>query len=158
MDVVILSFAIILLLLGLAGCFLPLLPGPPISFGALLLLNFTSYASFSTNFLLLMALIAIIVSVIDYFVPLWTTKKFGGSRWGIWGAAAGIVAGIFFFPPIGLIIGPLAGAVVGEIIGGRNMKDALKAGLGSFAGFLLGIGLKLTASGTMTFYFIRALF
>jgi uncharacterized protein len=158
MDIVILSFAIILLLLGLAGCFLPLLPGPPISFGALLLLNFTSHSDFSTNFLLLMAFIAIIVSVIDYFVPLWTTKKFGGSRYGVWGAAAGIIAGIFFFPPIGLIIGPLAGAIAGEIIAGRNMKDALKAGLGSFAGFLLGIGLKLAASGAMTFYFIRALF
>lgn len=157
MDIVLLSAAIILLLTGLAGCLLPVLPGPPLSFIALLILHFTPWADFSARLLILMAILATAVTLADYIFPVWTTKKFGGSRYGMWGAGIGIFAGIFFFPPVGIIIGPLAGAIAGELIYGRSGRDAVVAGLGSFAGFLLGVGLKLAASLIMTVYFVKAL-
>lgn len=150
-----LSVAVILLLTGIAGCLLPVLPGPPVSFLALLMLHFTKWADFSGRFLILMASVAVVVTIVDYVVPVWTTKKFGGSKYGMWGAGIGIFAGIFFFPPLGFIIGPLAGAIAGELIHGRTGSQAVVAGLGSFAGFLLGVGLKLAASLTMTVYFVR---
>lgn len=158
MDIVFLIFALILLFAGLAGCFLPVLPGPPVSFLALLLVHYTDYADFSVQFLWLMALMAVAVTIIDFLVPVWGTGRFGGSKYGMWGAAIGMVVGIFFFPPLGLLLGPLAGAVIGELLSGRNGRQAVVAGLGSFAGFLLGVGLKLAASVTITIYFIREVF
>jgi uncharacterized protein len=155
MDIILLSIALLLLLVGLAGCFLPVVPGPPVSFMALLLVNFTRYAAFSTEFILLTAFIAMAVTVLDFVVPVWTTKKFGGSKYGMWGAGIGIFAGVLFFPPLGLVLGPLAGAIIGEFLSGSSGKKALIAGLGSFAGFLLGIGLKLSVSLTITIYFLR---
>ena len=154
MDIILLILAIILLLAGIAGCFLPILPGPPISFAALLLVNFTDYADFSTRFIVIMAIIALAVTILDFIVPIWTTKKFGGSKYGTWGAAIGLFLGIFFFPPVGLIIGPLIGAIIGELINGSSNRNAIVAGLGSFAGFLLGIGLKLAVSLAITVYFM----
>lgn len=158
MDVALLSISVILILTGLAGCFLPVVPGPPLSFLGLLMVHFTAYASFTVEFLLLMAFIALSVTIIDFLVPVWATRKFGGSKYGMWGAGIGIFAGIFFLPPIGLIAGPLAGAILGELIKGSGGRNAIVAGLGSFAGFLMGVGLKLAASLTMTIYFVKALF
>jgi uncharacterized protein YqgC (DUF456 family) len=89
-------------------------------------------------------------------VPVWGTKKFGGSKYGTRGAAIGIIVGIFL-GPVGIIIGPLLGAFVGEMIFRDDFNYALKAGFGSLIGFLAGVGLKLAASLIMTFYFVRAL-
>jgi uncharacterized protein len=157
MDILLLSLSILFLLAGLAGCLLPVIPGPPLSFLALVLVNFSAYADFTVNFLLIMGSIAVAVTVIDLVVPVWATKRFGGSRYGMWGAGIGIFAGVFFLPPVGLIIGPLAGAVAGELIKGTPGRKALIAGLGSFAGFLMGTGIKLAASVAMTVYFVQAL-
>ena len=146
------------MLVGLVGCILPILPGPPISFVGLLLLQFSRFADYSLNFMLLMGFIALIVSVVDYVVPVWGTKKMGGSKAGIWGAAIGMFFGIFFFPPIGLIVGPLVGAILAESIKGEDFQKSFRAGMGSLLGFILGIGIKLIASGVMTYYFAKALF
>lgn len=158
MDILLIAISVLLLLLGMAGCLLPVIPGPPISYLALLIISFTRFAHFSTDFLVIMAIIAAFVTVIDFFMPVWTTKKFGGSVYGMWGAGIGIFAGIFFLPPLGLIIGPLAGAIIGELIKGSDAGKAIIAGLGSFAGFLLGVGLKLIVSVTITIYFVREVF
>jgi len=148
---------IVLILAGIAGCILPVIPGPPLSWAGLLLLHWTRFAQFSAAFLLVMACLAIAVTVLDYIIPVWGTKKFGGSKAGMWGATIGIFAGIFFFPPVGIIVGPFIGAVLGEIIAGKESGPALKAGLGSFIGFLLSTGLKLGVSLTMAYYFFREL-
>lgn len=148
---------IVFTLTGIAGCILPVIPGPPLSWAGLLLLHWTRFAQFSATFLLVMACLAIAVTVLDYVIPVWGTKKFGGSKAGMWGATIGIFAGIFFFPPVGIIIGPFIGAVLGEIIAGKESGSALKAGLGSFVGFLLSTGLKLGVSLTMAYYFFRDL-
>jgi len=157
-DYILLILGIILMLVGLVGCVIPILPGPPISFIGLLLLQFSRFADYSLNFMLLMGAIALLVSAADYVVPVWGTKKMGGSKAGIWGAAIGLFLGIFFFPPVGLIVGPLVGAVLAELIQGEDFQKSFRAGMGSLMGFILGIGIKLIASGVMTYYFVKALF
>lgn len=148
----------ILIILGIAGCVLPVLPGPPISYVGLLLLHFTDKYQFTNEFLLIWALVTIAVTLLDYYIPIWGAKKFGASKPGIWGSVIGMILGLLFFPPWGIILGPFAGAVVGELIVGKKSGEALKAGFGSFVGFLGGTLLKLIASGMMAWYFFRELF
>lgn len=155
MDYVLLILGLVLLIVGLLGCILPIIPGPPLSYGGIILLHLTKFGDFTTNFLVLFAILAVVVTVLDYFVPIWGTRKFGGTKYGSWGATIGVILGLFFFPPIGLIIMPFLGAVVGESIKGSDFEASLKAGLGSFFGFLLGTGLKLITSLIMTFYFFK---
>jgi len=157
-DYLLLVLAILLMIIGLIGCVLPVLPGPPISFIGLLVLQFTRFASFTLNFLLIMGVIALIVTLLDYIVPIWGTKKLGGSKAGIWGATIGMIIGIFFFPPLGIILGPLIGAIAAEMLRGGEFNKSFRAGMGSLFGFMLGVGLKLIASFVMTFYFFKALF
>ena len=156
-DYVLLIVGIIIMILGIIGCLVPVLPGPPLSFVGLLLLHFTKFGHFTTPTLLIFAGIAVAVSLLDYLVPVWGTKKFGGSKYGTRGATVGLIIGLFL-GPLGIIIGPLLGAFVGEMIFKDDVNYALKAGFGSLLGFLTGVGLKLTASFIMTFYFVRALF
>lgn len=156
MDIVLLLLSVILLLAGIAGCFLPFIPGPPLSFLALLIIHFTRYAGFTGGFLALMAVIAVAATVVDLLLPVWAAGKSGGSKYGVWGAAIGLLAGILTFNPAGIIIGPVAGAIAGEFLHGRKAREAVIAGLAAFAGFLAGTGIKLAASLVMTIYFIRA--
>lgn len=147
----------IIMVAGILGCLLPVLPGPPLSFIGLLILHFSRFADFSSTFLITWGCVTILVTVLDYIVPIWGTKKFGGSKSGMWGAGIGLVAGIFLLPPIGIIVGPFAGAVIGEALTGKNSSKALRAGLGSFLGFLAGVGIKLAASIVMTYYYVKEL-
>ncbi len=158
LDWFLLILSIIFMLIGLIGCILPVIPGPPLSYIGLLVLHFTRFAEFGVTFLVLMACVAIIVTILDYIVPLWGTKRFGGSKAGIWGATIGLLIGIFVLPPIGIIIGPLVGAIIAESLKGKDFNKSLKAGFGSLVGFALGIGLKLATSGVMTWYFFQELF
>lgn len=158
MDYFLLAIAIILIIAGLLGCVLPIIPGPPLSFLGILVLHFTDFASYSTQFLLIAASIAIFVTVLDYLVPIWGTKRFGGTKAGMWGATIGMIVGMIFLGPLGLIFGPLVGAIVGESIKGANNKDAFRSGIGAFVGFLLGVGLKLAASIYITYHFIKGIF
>jgi uncharacterized protein len=101
--------------------------------------------------------VALAVTILDYIVPIWGTRKFGGSKYGVRGATVGLVIGLFL-GPAGIIFGPFAGAFVGELIFKDDVKYALKAGIGSLLGFLMGVGFKLAASFVITFYFIRGFF
>lgn len=157
MDYVLIILGIILLISGILGCVLPVIPGPPLNYLALLLLHFTERYHFSENFLIIWAVVTVVVYGIDYVIPVWGTKKFGGSKRGVWGSMIGLVVGLFFFPPLGIIIGPFAGAVIGELTAGKDSGAALKSGFGSFVGFLLGTLLKLIASGMMTWHFFKEL-
>ena len=158
MDILLIVLGIILMIGGILGSILPFLPGPPLSYAGLLLLHFTSAHQFSKRFLIIWAIITLITYLIDYLIPIWGTKRFGGSKQGIWGSVIGLVAGIFFFPPFGIIAGPFAGAFIGELIAGKNTSSALKAGFGSFVGFLAGTIIQLIAAGMMAWYFAKELF
>ncbi|NQU85034.1 MAG: DUF456 domain-containing protein [Mariniphaga sp.] len=157
MDYLLISIGAIFMILGFVGGIVPILPGPPLSYVGLLLLHFTERYQFSSRFLIIWAAITVIVYAVDYIVPAWGAKKFGGSKRGIWGSIIGLFLGLLFFPPIGIIIGPFIGAVVGELTGGKDSATAIKAGFGSFFGFLVGTLLKLITSGFMAWYFISEL-
>ncbi len=157
MDVLLLIPGFILILIGLIGCIIPIIPGPPISYAGLLMMHLTKAVHYEQKFLLLWAGLVIGVTILDYFTPIWGTKKFGGTKRGTWGATLGLLIGLVFFPPIGIIIGPFAGAVIGELTHSEDMKKALRSGMGSLLGFLLGTGLKFAVSGFITYYFFRDL-
>ena len=155
-DIILVILGCLLLVVGLVGCVLPVIPGPPLSYVALLLLQATRFGGFSVQFLLITAGITVVVTVIDYLLPMWGTKKWGGSRAGVVGSLIGLLVGLLFLP-VGIIVGPFAGAVVGEMLSGRDTNAALRSGVGSFIGFLLGTGMKLAVGIAFTFYFIREL-
>jgi uncharacterized protein YqgC (DUF456 family) len=149
-------FGFILLLAGLVGSFLPVLPGPPISFVGLLLIHFFGGAALSLTLLYIYAFSAVILLILDYYLPVWTTKKFGGSKAGQWGATIGVLLGLFA-GPWGIVMGPLLGAYVGELIAGRNNQDAWNSAKGAFLGFLLGTGFKIMLVGAMIWSALQAL-
>lgn len=149
--------SIILMLLGLLGCILPALPGPPVSYIGFLLLHFTDKVQFSTTQILVLLLLVVIAQIIDYFIPILGSKYSGGTKWGSWGAFIGSIVGLLFLP-WGLILGPFFGAVVGELIGDADMKSALRSGTGALLGFLFGTILKLTLCMYFIFLFMRSVF
>jgi hypothetical protein len=153
-DYILLILGIFFMVAGIIGCLVPVLPGPPLSFLGLLFLHFTRFGHFSNPTLIILGVLAVVVTILDYIVPVWGTKRFGGSKYGTRGALIGLITG-FFLGPLGIIIGPLIGAFIGEMIFKDDMNYALKAGFGSLIGFLMGIGLKLAASAIMTFYFVK---
>lgn len=153
MDIVLIILAGILMFVGIVGCFLPVLPGPPISYAGLLLMQFQSEVPFSTRFMVIWLLITIAVTALDYIIPAYGTKRYGGSRLGIAGTFIGLIIGLFFMP-VGIVVGPLLGALLGEYIAGKESKEAMRAAWGSFVGFLVGTLVKLVASIIMTFYYI----
>ena len=155
MDVLWLVLGIILMLAGLAGSILPFLPGPPLCFLALLIQQLQSSPPYTTKFLLIWAGITLVVTGLDYVIPLFGTKRFGGTKYGMWGCTIGLIAGLWL-GPVGLIAGPFVGAFVGELIGNAKSDHALRAAAGSFVGFLTGTLLKLVACLVMGWYFIRA--
>ncbi len=161
MDITLAVLGAALVLVGFIGSVLPIIPGPPISWAGLLILKWTDYVddhgAAYENALWILLFFVILVTILDYVVPIMGTKKFGGSKRGVWGATIGVVVGLFF-GPLGIIIGPFLGAYIGEITTGKKDREALRAAWGSFMGFLLGVGLKLMVCGTILFFFIRYLF
>jgi uncharacterized protein len=155
-DYILLISGIILMILGIIGCLVPVLPGPPLSFLGLILLHLSRFGHFETSTLITLGAIAVVVTIMDYIVPVWGTKRFGGSKYGTKGATVGLIIGLFL-GPMGIIIGPLLGAFVGEMIFKDDFRYAARAGFGSLLGFLTGIGLKLAASFVITFYFVKEL-
>jgi len=159
MEIVLVILAFVLLLAGILGAVLPVLPGPPLSYIGLLLLQWSGYGAFSLSFLLIWAGITAAVTVMDNILPPLLTKKFGGSRLASVGSFLGLLVGIFLFPPWGMIVGPFLGAFMGELIQNRaNGARALVVALGAFLAFIVGAGAKLIVSGLMIYYAVKALF
>lgn len=152
-------FGLILALAGFVGCILPIVPGPPLGFIALLLLSVSkNWEPFSATFLAIFGGVTVLVTILDYLIPAAGAKKYGASKFGIWGSLIGLLVGFFVFPPFGMFVGGFVGAVAGELLAGREGGKALRAGLGAFVGNLVGMGLKLGLSGVMLFFYIKEMF
>ncbi len=152
-PILIIITAIIISLVGVIGCVLPVLPGPLISFGAMLLVKFATEIPVSNQLLLIFGIITLVITVTDTVLPIYMPKKFGSSGTGIFGATLGLIIGLFF-PPAGFIIGPFIGALLGEFLKTRDTSSALVAGIGTFIGFMLGTILKLGLSVVITGWLI----
>ena len=151
--------AVLLGIVGLVGCLLPVIPGPPVSWAGMLLLYFWGKEPYTTKFLLVWLVVTIVVTVVDYVVPSYFTRVTGGSKAAGRGSLVGLFVGMIFFPPWGMIGGAFLGALLAEIlINGKELQTSLKPALGSFAGFIFGTFIKLAASGMMLFHIIRAAF
>jgi len=149
----------VLIVVGIAGSILPVLPGPPLGFAGLLLLAAVKQFSppLTPTLITIMGIATLVVSALDYVIPFFGVRKYGASKWGVWGSVVGMVIGLFY-PPFGMIIGAFVGAVLAEWLVKRKGEDALRAGWGAFIGTLTGIVLKLVLSGIMVYYFVRVLF
>ena len=146
MDIFIICLVVFILLLGIIGCFVPIIPGPPISYAALLVFHFFSSYNIDENTLWIWALIVIAVTVFDLWIQIYGVKKFGGTKKAVNGSIIGLIIGIFLFPPFGIIIGPFLGAFIGAKMDNPDVHKALKIALGAFAGFILGTLVKLSVS------------
>lgn len=155
MDIALLVFGLLFTLLGILGSFLPVLPGPPVSWVGLLLLYMTQAVPDDWWVLGITAAVALIVFGLDYVIPAMGTKKFGGTKAGMIGATLGLIIGILAPIPGGIIIGPFLGAFIGELSNKADNKTALKAAFGSFLGFLTGTFMKLIVSLIFLGIFIK---
>ncbi|MBP3552313.1 MAG: DUF456 domain-containing protein [Bacteroidaceae bacterium] len=157
MDILLIILGILCLIMGLAGCILPMLPGPPVAYAALILLHLTDRVSLSTSELLIGLLLVIAIQLLDYFIPMWGTKYTGGGgKWANRGSLIGTIVGMFFLP-WGIIIGPFVGAFMGATKDGMDNTQALKAGFGSLIGFLVGTAAKFVLCGYFIWVFVREL-
>lgn len=164
MDILLLVIAFILMLIGIIGCIVPGLPGTPIAYAGLWIAQATDRVDFSWQFLLIWGIVTLVVSVLDYAVPAWGTKQFGGTKYGVWGSTLGVFVGLLF-GAVGVILGPLVGAILFELlaialhgqINRENIAAAFRAGWGSFIGILVGTVLKLICCGLMVLALIQAI-
>ncbi len=156
-EVFLTALGIAMLVLGIVGAFLPVLPGPPLAFLGVLVFSFIARFDISGGELCVFGLGAFLVTVFDYWFPVYGAKLMGGSRRGMWGAATGLVIGIFF-PPLGLALGSFIGALVGEFSAGCPPGVAIKAALGSIIGLLVGIAAKFIYAVAAVAFVITKLF
>jgi len=148
----------LLIILGIAGSVLPILPGPSLGLFGLLLLALVKHfiPPLTPPLIAIMAILTFVATGLDYITPVIGAKRYGASKWGVWGSVAGMAIGIFI-SPLGMLLGAFIGAVVAEWLVQKEKGKALKAGWGVFIGTLFGAVLKLAVSGLMAYYYVRAL-
>ena len=156
------------IIVAVLGSLLPVLPGPMIAFIGLLLLHFTSTHPFGWIFFISRGVVMIVLTVMDYFIPIRWTKKFGGTKAGIRGSTIGLIIAVIILPLLGIVIGPFGligliagpflGSYIGEKMAGRPHHSALRSAVGSFVGFLTGTFIKLVVCLIMAGYFFVNLY
>jgi uncharacterized protein len=147
MDTILIIIGGLLMLVGILGSVLPVLPGVPVSWLGLLLFHLSPIIPFNWTFIIITGIVALSLYILDYVIPAMGTKRFGGSKAGAWGTTIGLVVGIFAPIPFGILIGPFLGALIGELVFNKaEGKQAMKAAFGSFLGFLASTFVKFFAT------------
>lgn len=149
MEPVLIFLAVILGGVGIIGAVAPVIPGPFVSWLGYLVLYFRPENDISSKALLICLSFALLITALDYYIPILGAKKFGSTKQGIWGGIIGLLVGIFMFPPIGIILGPFIGTIAGDLIAGNNIQMAMKSGAGALAGFIAGTLIKLIYSAVI---------
>lgn len=157
MEIFIAILGALLVVVGLLGTFIPMLPGTPISYVGLLLLLLIPGCTLTWKFFVVWGVIVAIVQVLNYFIPIWGVNKFGGTKYGQWGSVLGVIVGLFA-GPLGIVVGPFVGAVLGELLGGMSLYKSLKAGFGSFVGTFVGMVLGIIVAAALMFYYFKEVF
>ncbi|MBS3887293.1 MAG: DUF456 domain-containing protein [Firmicutes bacterium] len=154
-----LILAVIFFILGLAGIVLPVLPGIILIYVGMLIYGFmTQFATLDANFFLLQGLVVLLASGLDFVATAVGTKRFGGSKNAVWGSVIGILIGLLLFGPFGIILGSFLGAVIAEILQGKNMNIAIRSGFGTLIGIVGATALKIIIGVLMiiAFFLSRA--
>ena len=155
MNTLLVIIALIMGLVGLLGVFVPIVPGTILSFVGLICVFCTTESTISIGTLILWGVVSLVVILLDYILPGYFSKLFGGTKAGITGATVGTIVGIFFGVP-GIIQGPLFGAIAGEMIVSKvPLERAFKVGMGSMLSFFVGTGIKLVAAVYMLYYIVK---
>ena len=168
MELTIIIIGILFIITGFVGSIIPGIPGPPIAYLSLIILLLIDEprVQLSTNHyfvLISIGIVTILLTVLDFYLPVWGTKKFGGTPSGTRGSTYGLVAAVILtiltsgFGVLLLIIGPFLGAYLGEKYAGNTDEVALKSGIGSFLGFISGTFIKLILVLVITLYFASLL-
>lgn len=158
MELIWIILAAVFIIAGIIGAFLPVIPGLPFSYLGLFILHLTGVTHFSTSFLVLWAIVIVAIMVLENALPVYTSKKFGGTTYGATGSTIGMIVGLIFFPPLGIFFGTLIGAFIGEMIFKQDVNVALKSAWGSFIGFLSGTMIKTFVAIMFALMFIKAVF
>ncbi|WP_432411895.1 DUF456 domain-containing protein [Rasiella sp. SM2506] len=159
MDILLIGIGFILMLAGIAGSFLPVLPGVPVSWLGLVCLYLAPSLPFDWVFISITGVVAVTLYILDYIIPAIGTKKFGGSKAGAWGTTIGLIVGILAPIPFGILMGPFVGALIGELVFNRTEgKKAITAAFGSFLGFLASTFMKFFATLVYLGIFIYTVF
>ena len=153
MDIILLIIGFLLCLIGIVGSFLPIIPGPVTSWLGILLLNLTSVVEFNLNFVLITLTVAISVGILDYLIPVLGVKKLGGTRSGQIGTTLGLIIALIILGPIGIIIGPCGGALLGEMSTKKSFQDSIKPAFGAFVGVVAGSVIKFLISLSFLFFY-----
>jgi uncharacterized protein YqgC (DUF456 family) len=155
MDILFLILGFLFVCLGIVGSFLPILPGPLTSWIGLLLLQLTKIIPVDWTFLGITLAIALLIWVLDYFIPAIGTKRFGGSRYGVYGTTIGLIIGLLSPIPFGMLFGAFFGAFIGELLyDSKDTNRALKASFGAFVGFLASATIKFSIATVYVILFL----
>ena len=165
MEYIIYLLAVIFIIVGIVGDVVPGLPGVPISYAAMILLHFFTDITYSNETLIVYGILCAVITIVDYFVPIWGTKKFGGTKAGVRGSTIGLIVGVVVLPILGIVIGPFGligilagpffGAYIGEKMSGVDDKLAWRSAIGSFVGFVAGTLLKVVYSLVVGFVVVK---
>ncbi|RCS26609.1 DUF456 domain-containing protein [Polaribacter sp. WD7] len=155
MDIFLLILGFVLVLLGIVGSFLPILPGPLTGWLGLLAIHFTSVIPMNWTFLGITLAVAILIWILDYLIPAIGTKRFGGSKYGVYGTTIGLLIGLFSPIPFGILIGAFLGALIGELLyDSKDTNRAIKASFGAFLGFLTSATIKFSIAVVYVILFV----
>ena len=155
MDVTLSIIALIMGIIGLLGVIIPVIPGTVLSYIGLLCMYFTQNTTITDTQLVVFGVLAVLTIILDYILPGYFSKIFGGTKYGIWGATAGTIIGVFFGIS-GIILGPFFGAVAGEMLGKKmELSQAVKVGFGSMLAFFASTGVKLVVGIYILVYIIE---
>jgi uncharacterized protein len=139
---------------GLAGSILPFLPGPPlIVAGALVYAFATNWTPIGIGRLIILGVLAVLAYVLSHVAGALGAKRFGGSWWAVVGALVGAVVGVFF-GPLGLLFGPVIGAIAGEFLRSGNLEGSTRSGIGALVGLAAGIVANLGLAIVMVALFL----
>ena len=157
MDILFLIIGFVFVILGIIGAFLPILPGPLTSWVGLLFLQMTKIIPLDYTFLGITLAIALLIWVLDYFIPAIGTKRFGGTKYGVYGTTIGLLVGLLSPIPFGMLLGAFFGAFFGELLyDKKDTNRALKASFGAFVGFLASATIKFSiATIYLILFFIK---
>ncbi len=158
-EILLIIFSFLLVLTGALGVVLPLLPGVPVAWlGMLAFAYATGFTAITWKVLLIFLGFVLLASALDIIAPMAGAKKYNASRSGIIGSFIGVILGVAFLGPIGIVIGPLLGTFLGELFEGKESEEALQSAKGTAIGFLAGSAVKLALVMVMLGFLISALF